>query len=76
MRKDAAGHWQVWVASARLADARRLTNGAADSGWHPHPGDSTQINDIFVMNPDGSGVMKLTDSKGASADAAWSRTGR
>jgi Tol biopolymer transport system component len=92
MRKDGAGHWQVWVASARLSGAKRLTSGGSDSGWpvwspdgrkiafdsartDPVPKDSQHINDIFVMNADGSAVRKLTDSKGASADAAWSPDG-
>ena len=91
-RKDPAGHWQVWVASARLSGAKRLTNGRADSGWpvwspdgkkiafdssrtDPAPGDSKHINDVFVMKADGSKVRKLTGSKGASADAAWSPDG-
>jgi TolB protein len=92
MQKDQAGHWQVWVASARLAGAKSLTSGRADSGWpvwspdgkqiafdssrtDHNPADTTQINDIFVMNADGSGTRKLTDSRGASADAAWSPDG-
>ena len=92
MRKDAAGHWQVWVANDDLARAKRLTRGPADSGWpvwspdgrrlafdsgrtDRSPGDPTRINDIFVMNADGSRVTKLTDSKGSSADAAWSPAG-
>ena len=92
MRKDANGHWQVWVANERLVAAKRLTGEPADSGWpawsrdgrklafdssrtDPDPADSKQVNDIFVMNPDGSGVTKLTDSSGASADAAWSPDG-
>ena len=37
--------------------------------------DSTAINDVFTMSPDGSDVTKLTDSVGASADAAWSPDG-
>jgi Tol biopolymer transport system component len=41
----------------------------------PTPRDSKQVNDIFVMNEDGSGVTKLTDSHGASSDAAWSPDG-
>ncbi len=41
----------------------------------PRPDDSTTINDVFTMNADGSGVTKLTDSAGASADAAWSPDG-
>lgn len=92
MRKDANGHWQVWVSGPRLAGARRLTNQPADSGWptwsptgttlafdssrgDPDPSDATAVNDVFVMNPDGSEVTKLTDSVGASADPAWSPDG-
>jgi Tol biopolymer transport system component len=33
MRKDAAGHWQTWVAGPRLTGARQITAGPADSGW-------------------------------------------
>jgi Tol biopolymer transport system component len=92
MRKDENGHWQVWVASLRLTDAKMLTAERADSGWpvwSPDasklafdssradriPGDSEDVNDIFVMNMDGSSVKKLTVSKGGSADAAWSPDG-
>ena len=32
MRKDANDHWQVWVASAQLTDAKMLTVEGADSG--------------------------------------------
>src|SRR3954469_11382930 len=39
------------------------------------PNDSRHVNDVFVMKPDGSGVKKLTDSKGVSGDAAWSPNG-
>jgi TolB protein len=39
------------------------------------PDDSRHVNDVFVMKPDGSGVKKLTDSKGVSGDAAWSPNG-
>lgn len=93
MRKDAAGHWQIWVTSSNLSGAKQLTHGHYDSGWavwSPNskqlafdsnrtdrtPNDSTHINDVFVMRPDGSGVKKLTDSKGANGDAAWSASGR
>jgi Tol biopolymer transport system component len=89
MRKDAGGHWQIWVAGRRLTGATRLTAGPADSGWpvwspdgskiafdssraDPDPHDSNAVNDIFVMNASGTDVRKLTDSVGASADAAWS----
>ena len=33
MLKDGASHWQIWVASGRLAHPKKLTSGAADSGW-------------------------------------------
>lgn len=92
MREDAAGHWQVWVAGARLNGARRITAGSADSGWpvwspdgtklafdsnrtDPDATDSSTINDVFTMKADGTDVTKLTDSVGASADAAWSPDG-
>ncbi|MGH3054285.1 MAG: TolB family protein, partial [Gaiellaceae bacterium] len=93
MRKDRAGHWQIWVASSRLTGAKQLTRGNYDSGWavwspsgkrlafdsnrnDRTPNSARRVNDVFVMKPDGSGAKKLTDSKGASGDAAWSPNGR
>jgi Tol biopolymer transport system component len=88
MRKDAAGHWQIWTATAAGGNAKQLTRGAFDSGWPVWSEDGKKIafdssraggkhvNDIFVMNADGSGITKLTDSKGESADAAWSPDGK
>jgi Tol biopolymer transport system component len=92
MLKDGSGHWQVWVASGRLAHPKKLTNEPADSGypvWSPDgkrllfdsartdPGsaDADVVNDVYSMRPDGSRVTKLTDSKGLSADPAWSPNG-
>lgn len=92
MRKDASGHWQVWVSGPRLDRTKQLTLRPHDSGWpvwspdgrklafdsnrsDPNPGDTTQINDIFTMNPDGSGVTRLTNGKGVSTDAGWSPNG-
>jgi len=92
MVKDRAGHWQVWVASADLSGAKRLTSGDYDTGWpvwSPNgkeivfdsartdrtPNDQRHVNDVFLMKADGTGVKKLTDSKGTSGDAAWSPAG-
>jgi Tol biopolymer transport system component len=92
MIKDAARHWQSWVANPDLSGAKQLTRGRYDSGWaawsldgkwlvfdssrtDQTPNDSRHVNDVFVMKPDGSGVKKLTDSKGVSGDAAWSPNG-
>jgi Tol biopolymer transport system component len=61
--------WPVWS-----PDGSRI---AFDSNrTDPNPNDHRQINDIYLMSADGSGIRKLTDSKGASADAAFSPDGR
>jgi len=60
--------WAVWS-----PDGKRLV---FDSNRTDHmPNDSNQVNDVFVMDPDGSGVKRLTDSKGVSGDATWSPNG-
>jgi Tol biopolymer transport system component len=60
--------WAVWS-----QNGKRL---AFDSNRTDHtPHNSRHVNDVFLMNPDGSGVRKLTDSKGVSGDAAWSPDG-
>lgn len=33
MVKDAAGHWQIWLANRDLSGAKKLTRGRFDSGW-------------------------------------------
>ena len=43
MFKDGADHWQVWVASSRLTHAKKLTSGAADSGWPVWSPDGTKL---------------------------------
>lgn len=60
--------WAVWAPSGKqfAFDSNRTD---------PTPNDSHQVNDVFVMNTDGTGVKKLTDSKGISGDAAWSPKG-
>jgi Tol biopolymer transport system component len=67
--ESADSGWAVWKpGGAKLAfDSTR-----AD----PDPTDSEAINDIFTMNPDGSGVVKLTDSKYFDANAGWSPDGK
>lgn len=67
-RGQADSGWPVWSPNGRLI--------AFDSSrTDPHPGDSTTINDVFAMNADGTGMKRLTDAKGNSADAAWSPDG-
>ncbi|HEY6067844.1 MAG TPA: hypothetical protein VIU81_04050 [Gaiellaceae bacterium] len=60
--------WPVWSPGGKTI--------AFDSDRTDHtPKNSRHVNDVFVMKADGSGVKKLTDSKGASGDAAWSPNG-
>jgi Tol biopolymer transport system component len=60
--------WAVWSPGG--------TRLAFDSNRTDHtPNNSRHVNDVFVMKPDGSGVKKLTDSRGVSGDAAWSPSG-
>ena len=42
----------------------------------PDPTDARTIVDIFKMNPDGTGVVKLTDSKAFNGNPGWSPDGR
>src|SRR5215203_2539750 len=67
--ESADSGWAVWKpGGAKLAfDSNR-----AD----PDPTDPNAINDIFKMNPDGSGVVKLTDSKYFDANAAGTPAGK
>jgi Tol biopolymer transport system component len=67
--KSADSGWAVWKpGGAKLAfDSNR-----AD----PDPKDARAINDIFKMNPDGTGVVKLTDSKSFNSGPGWSPDGR
>jgi Tol biopolymer transport system component len=67
--KSADSGWAAWKAGgAKLAfDSNR-----AD----PDPTDARLIEDIFKMNPDGTGVVKLTDSKSFNGSPGWSPDGR
>ncbi len=66
--ESADSGWAVWKpGGAKLAfDSNR-----AD----PDPTDARAIKDIFKMNPDGTGVVKLTDSGSFNGDAGWSPDG-
>jgi Tol biopolymer transport system component len=60
--------WAVWSPKGKKL--------AFDSNRTDHmPNDSHHVNDVFVMNADGTGVKKLTHSKGVSGDDAWSPNG-
>ena len=92
MKQDSSEHWQTWVANKDLSNQVKLTSESADSGWAvwkpggaklafdsgraAKPTDSRAINDIFKMNPDGTGVVKLTHSGSFSADPGWSPDGK
>jgi TolB protein len=66
--ESAGSGWAVWKpGGAKLAfDSDRAA---------PDPDDPNAINDIFTMNPDGSGVVKLTHSEDFSSDPGWSPDG-
>jgi Tol biopolymer transport system component len=67
--ESANSGWAVWKpGGAKLA----FDSDRAD----PDPTDSEAINDIFKMNPDGSGVVKLTHSEDFSSDPGWSPDGK
>jgi Tol biopolymer transport system component len=66
--ESADSGWAVWKpGGAKLA----VDSNRAD----PDPTDSDEINDIFKMNPDGSGIVKLTHSKAFSGAPGWSPDG-
>jgi Tol biopolymer transport system component len=55
------------------ADGSRI---AFDSNRNdPDPDDNNAINDVFTMQPDGGGVIRLTDGVGTSTDPAYSPDG-
>jgi Tol biopolymer transport system component len=66
--ESADSGWAVWKpGGAKLA----FESNRAD----PDPDDPNAINDIFTMNPDGSGIVKLTHSEDVSDAAEWSPDG-
>jgi Tol biopolymer transport system component len=67
--KSADSGWAVWKpGGAKLA----FESNRAD----PNPDDPNAIIDIFTMNPDGSGIVKLTHSEDVSGDPGWSPDGK
>jgi TolB protein len=76
---DLSGQMQLTNESANSMDPVWSPGGtrlAFDSDrTDPDPGDDELINDIFTMNPDGSGLVKVTDSVGFSGDPGWSPDG-
>ncbi len=66
--ESADSGWAVWKPGGdKLAFESDRTD--------PDPDDANAINDIFTMNPDGSGIVKLTHSKDVSDAAGWSPDG-
>lgn len=66
--EQANSGWPVWSPDGSLI--------AFDSDrTDPDPTDDQAIYDVFTMRPDGTQVVKLTDSIGGSGDAAWSPDG-
>ena len=60
--------WPAWS-----PDGKRIVFDSARTDRTPK--DPAHVNDVFVMNADGSGVRRLTDSRGTSGDASWSPNG-
>jgi Tol biopolymer transport system component len=65
--------WAVWKpGGAKLA----FDSDRADPDTSGGPNDISGINDIFKMNPDGTGVVKLTNSKSFNGSPGWSPNGK
>jgi Tol biopolymer transport system component len=65
--------WAVWKpGGAKLA----FDSDRADPDTSGGPTDISGINDIFKMNPDGTGVVKLTHSESFNGSPGWSPDGK
>lgn len=61
--------WATWS-----PDGSRLAIDSARADVDPN--DDVETNDIFTMRPDGSDVVKVTDSVGRNGSPSWSPDGR
>jgi Tol biopolymer transport system component/TolB-like protein/tetratricopeptide (TPR) repeat protein len=84
---DIDGNFELYTKVLATGEVRRLTNSPAHDSFPSYSPDGTQIvfnsdrekenNDVYLMNADGSGVRKITDSPGwdAAPPNTWSRDG-
>ncbi len=83
MRRDNDGYWQIWTANPDMTNADPITDGDYDNAFPAWSPDGSQlafastrsdasnpgaINDIFVMDADGSNVTQLSESIGWSSE--------
>ena len=70
-----AGYWEIYVMNVDGSDRRLLR-----SGIHPNWSNGGRIafswnDDIYVMNDDGSGLIRLTENPGSDYAPSWSPDG-
>ena len=63
------GWWPTWS-----PDGTRIAFSSTRSD--PDPSDGIEVQDVFTMRADGTGVRKLTDTVGWSGNPSWSPDGR
>ncbi len=76
-RESGGGPTAIFVINADGTGMTDIMQNAGGPAWSP---DGTQIafdrsDQIYLMNPDGSGVVQLTDSPGRSSGSAWAPDG-
>ncbi len=70
-----AGYWEIYVMNVDGSDRRLLR-----SGIHPNWSNGGRIafswnDDIYVMNDDGSGLIRLPENPGSDYAPSWSPDG-